>query len=73
MYRNLLIGCLLVCYSTTLSAEEFYLDSPRNRGTLRLEIDNDAIWDQDSNFSNGWSLQYHTVRYASWEDTKAPE
>jgi hypothetical protein len=61
-----------VYFNTTLFAEDFYLDSPRNKGTLRFEIDNDAIWDEDSNFSNGWSLQYHTVRYASWEETEAP-
>jgi hypothetical protein len=56
----------------TVSAEEFYLDSPRNKGLFRFEIDNDAVWDKDSNFSNGWSLQYHTVRYATWEETNAP-
>jgi lipid A 3-O-deacylase len=72
IYRLFLIGFLLVLFNSTLFAEDFYLDSPRNEGTLRFEIDNDAIFDKDSNFSNGWSLQYHTVRYASWEETKAP-
>ncbi len=38
----------------------------------RCPINNDAVWDDDSQFTNGWSLQYHTVRYASWEETKAP-
>jgi hypothetical protein len=63
---------LLVSFNGTSFAEDFYLDSPRNKGTLCFEIDNDAIWSDDSQFSNGWSLQYHTVRYASWEETKAP-
>jgi hypothetical protein len=72
IYRLFLIVFLLVLINSTLFAEDFYLDSPRNEGTLRFELNNDAIWDSDSNFSNGWSLQYHTVRYASWEETKAP-
>jgi hypothetical protein len=72
-YRILLITFLLVSFNTSLFAEDFYLDSPRNKGTLRFEIDNDAFLDEDSNFSNGWSIQYHSVRYASWEETKAPE
>jgi hypothetical protein len=63
---------LLIYFNTTVFAEDFYLDSPRNKGTLRFEIDNDSIVDEDSNFSNGWSIQYHSVRYASWEETKAP-
>ena len=53
-------------------AENFYLDSPRNKGTLRFEIDNDIIWNDDSNFSNGWSLQYHTVRHDDWEEMDVP-
>lgn len=70
---NILFAALLVhlCH-TPLSAEDFYLDHSRNKGTLRFEIDNDVVWDEDSNFSNGWSLQYHTVRYARWEETRAP-
>jgi lipid A 3-O-deacylase len=71
--KILLIALLMQLYNTTLFAKDFYLDSPRNKGTLRFEIDNDAIWDKDSNFTNGWSLQYHTVRYATWEETRAPE
>lgn len=63
---------ILICGSGPLFAEDFYLDSPYNKGTLRFEINNDTIWDEDSNFSNGWSLQYHTVRYASWDDTRQP-
>ena len=67
-----LIGALLVLFNSTLYANDFYLDSPRNKGTLRFEIDNDVVWDEDSNFSNGWSLQYHTVRYSSWDETGQP-
>ena len=72
VYKLFLIVFLLVTFNSTLFAEEFYLDSPRNEGTFRIEINNDAVWANDSQFSNGWSLQYHTVRYASWEETKAP-
>lgn len=68
-----MIGILLWMPSSVAAVEDFYLDSPHNKGTLRFEIDNDAIWKSDSNFTNGWSLQYHTVRYASWEETKAPD
>ncbi len=53
--------------------EDFYLDSPLNEGLFRFEINNDALWDRDSNFTNGWSIQYHTVRYADWEESKAPK
>jgi hypothetical protein len=63
--------CLIYLHGK-LFAENFYLDSPKNKGTLRFEIDNDVIWDDDSNFTNGWSLQYHTVRCAGWEETKMP-
>ena len=70
--KFLLIAFLLVYFNTTLFAEDFYLDSPRNKGMLRFEINNDAFFDEDSGFSNGWSVQYHSIRYASWEETKAP-
>ncbi|MCF8078772.1 MAG: lipid A deacylase LpxR family protein [Desulfobacterales bacterium] len=53
-----------------LCAQDFYLDSPRNIGTLRLEIDNDIVWDDDSGFTNGWSIQYHTVCYPGWEESE---
>lgn len=62
----------LVINTSILFAADFNLDSPDNKGTFRFEIDNDAIWGEDSNFSNSWSLQYHTVRYATWEETRAP-
>ena len=66
---NIFISAIL---NSMAVAEDFYLDSPKNSGTLRFEIDNDIIWNRDSNFTNGWSLQYHTKRYASWDETKAP-
>lgn len=72
IYKFLLAALLMQLYSTTLFAEDFYLDGPFNKGLFRFEIDNDTVWNHDSNFSNGWSLQYHTVNYASWEETKAP-
>ena len=63
----LLVSIWLICFNNPVWGEDFYLDSPRNKGILRLEIDNDIIWNRDSNFSNGWSLQYHTAAYANWE------
>jgi lipid A 3-O-deacylase len=60
----------LICWSGSLFAEDFYLDSPYNSAILRYEIDNDAVWDRDSGFSNGWSLQYHTPSYDSWDNTQ---
>ena len=68
----LVFGILLVSSDKLLYADPFHLDSFYNKGTLRIEMDNDAIWDKDSNFTNGWSFQYHTVRYATWEETRAP-
>lgn len=62
---------MLFFYSCAF-AEDFYLGSPFNKITLRFEIDNDAVWDTDSNFTNGWSLQYHTARYGDWDKTDAP-
>ena len=56
----LLIAFLLLPLKGSLFADDFYLDSPNNKGTWRFEVNNDAIWDNDSNFSNGWSLQYHS-------------
>jgi len=64
---------LLIRFNEMVFAENFYLDSDRNKATIRLELDNDLVWDKDSNFTNGWSLQYHTVRYASWGEAKLPK
>ncbi|MGD2270235.1 MAG: lipid A deacylase LpxR family protein [Desulfobacterales bacterium] len=72
IYKVFVVAFLLISFNSALFAEDFYLDGPRNEGLLRLEIDNDAFLDKDSNFSNGWSIQYHSVRYASWEESKAP-
>jgi hypothetical protein len=71
-HRLFLFVFLLQLTNHPLHAEEFYLESPRNTGTLRFEIDNDTVWNTDSQFTNGWSLQYHTIRYDSWEETPAP-
>lgn len=72
VFQVLLVALLMshVGHSGLL-AEDYYLDSPYNTGTLRFEIDNDTVWDTDSNFTNGWSLQYHSARYANWEETGA--
>ena len=70
LHRFLFVAALLLAAVPALADEDFYLDSPYNKGTLRFEIDNDAIWDSDSNFSNGWSLQYHTRRCDNWDETK---
>jgi len=72
-YVGLLSAFLVFCFTGTAFSENFYLDSGRNKGTLRFELDNDFIWNTDSNFTNGWSLQYHTVRYASWQETGLPD
>lgn len=63
---------MMTCAARSM-ADDLYLDSPLNQSTLRFEINNDVIWKKDSNFSNGWSLQYHTKRYAGWDDMRAPE
>lgn len=70
--RLICAGFILLSANYTIAAESYNLTSERNTGTFRFEIDNDSIWDNDSNFSNGWSLQYHTKRYSSWEDSDAP-
>lgn len=73
IYKYLFIVLVALQFgSATLFAEDFNLDSPYNKGVLRFEIDNDIVWSMDSNFTNGWSLQYHTVRYDNWDETKAP-
>lgn len=63
---------ILIQMNAAAFSEDLHINSPRNKGTLRFEIDNDSIWNKDSNFSNGWSIQYHSVRYEKWEDTKMP-
>jgi len=47
-------------------------DSLRNPQILRFEIDNDAIWNEDSNFSNGWSIQLHSQAFDNWESSDLP-
>ncbi len=69
----LIAGFLFILAHRTLWAGDFNTNSCYNKGILRFEIDNDAVWDKDSAFTNGWSLQYHSVRYATWEEVKAPK
>ncbi|SCX76395.1 lipid A deacylase LpxR family protein [Desulfoluna spongiiphila] len=68
-----LVGFLLamVVYAPP-SEGAFHLRSPYNTGIFRFEIDNDAVWKKDSNFSNGWSLQYHTPCYDGWDVADVP-
>ena len=68
----IMIACFLPFHASRLAAEEFHLDSAFNKGTLRLEIDNDYVWDRDSHFTNAWSIQYYSAGYARWDDTRAP-
>ena len=72
LWRTFGAAFFLFLFNNTLFAKEFYLDSTRNKGIIRFEMDNDIVWNKDSNFSNGWSVQYHTVRYASWDETEQP-
>ncbi len=63
---------ILLSAKLVIANDNFNLDTSRNYGTFRFEIDNDSIWNNDSNFSNGWSVQYHTKRYSSWDSSDAP-
>lgn len=62
---------LTVCCVADAGADRFNLESPYNTGIWRFEINNDFMFNSDSNFTNGWSLQYHTRSYASWEESRA--
>ena len=68
-----LVAFFLIQPAHVLFADDFYLDSERNSRTLRFEIDNDIVWNDDSGFTNGWSVQYHSHRSASWEDINTVE
>ena len=72
-YLTIFAATLLLVVECLAGDEKFYLDSPTNEGALRLEIDNDIVWNRDSNFTHGWSVQYNTIRYESWEETVAPQ
>jgi lipid A 3-O-deacylase len=67
-------GLTLMCmlFSGAAFGSDFNLDSPRNSGMVRLEVDNDMFFQDDSQFSNGVSLQYHTIGYDTWEESTAP-
>ena len=68
MERNLLLlaFCFAVSVHRPVGAQDFELSRGYNRGTLRLEIDNDMIWCKDSNFTNGWSVQYNNLFITIW-------
>jgi lipid A 3-O-deacylase len=68
--KTLFALILLILLCDDLLADEFYLDSPRNKGILRIEIDNDLVWGDDSNFTSGLSIQYHTACYRGWNNTE---
>ena len=68
----IILSILLLAVKSDAGDDRFNLDSHFNKGTLRLEIDNDVIWNMDDNFTNGWSIQYHTVRYDTWDEAIAP-
>ena len=55
-----------------LFAQDFNLESPYNKSVLRFEMENDIVYSTDSNFTSGWSLQYHTKNYAGWEESRSP-
>ncbi len=71
--RILFTLLVLILLCSEVLADEFHLDSPRNKGILRIEIDNDIVWGDDSGFTNGWSIQYHTASYSGWNNTKSPD
>jgi len=69
----LLVSVLLnFLAAPALFGQDFNLDSFYNKGVLRFEMENDFIYSTDSNFTNGVSLQYHTKRYAGWEESRSP-
>lgn len=49
------------------------MDNLDNKRIFRFEADNDSLWDRDSHFTSGWSMQYHSLIYNSWNDAKVPE
>lgn len=61
---------LLLC--PRVQADPLHLDSPRNQALLRVEMNNDLFFADDSQFSNGFSMQYHGIRYANWDESRAP-
>lgn len=65
------IVLLILPVSTATAADTFHLESANNKSLVRFELDNDIIWNDDSNFTNGWSLQYHSKQYSSWDSSDA--
>jgi lipid A 3-O-deacylase len=71
LFLSLII--LLTISFKTYAASEFHLNNVNNLRTIRFEMENDSIRDRDSHFTNGWSLQYHSRLYDSWENASAPD
>ena len=46
---TIVVAALLLVVECLAGDEKFFLDSPYNKGAFRLEIDNDIIWNRDSN------------------------
>lgn len=71
-FKKLLTLALLVTpLSSAIAEDSFQLESERNKAIIRFELDNDTVWDSDSNFSNGVSLQYYTKNFSSWDNSDA--
>jgi hypothetical protein len=68
----LCIFAVVIFSRTYCIADDFNLDGDRNTAMIRFEIDNDTVWDEDSQFTNGWSLQFHSIMYPGWDETEAP-
>lgn len=69
--KLLSLALLVLPLSSAMAEDSFQLQSERNKSIIRFELDNDMVWDSDSNFSNGVSLQYYTKVYSSWDDSDA--
>lgn len=72
LYKKTVIGILVLLLGSQAFAGDFNIDGDVNKSIIRFEIDNDTVWDMDSNFTNGWSIQYHTPLYKGWDDVNAP-
>lgn len=72
--------CLVSAHMSTADAKEsgdaFFPGNKdrhlREAAKYRFEINNDAIFDSDNQFSNGWSFQIHTPVADSWDAVEGP-
>ena len=69
-YLSLLLLLLLPALPAAAAAKTVDLDNVINKRLLRIEVDNDILWSKDSNYSNGWSIQYHSKLFSSWDDAE---